>query len=84
MRPTAVHTAEHADCVLTYLECRDGPSQLLSQPDAAIWELDTAFGVIDALMMLERELPGAAGVKPGVNCGGTFAAPGIPSLPQGG
>jgi hypothetical protein len=66
------------------LLCRDGPSQLLQQGDDAIWELDAAWGLTEALQLLEAQLPGAAAVKPGVNCCGMFATPHTPALPTGG
>eukprot|EP00878_Enallax_costatus_P032061 GHUV01035155.1.p1 GENE.GHUV01035155.1~~GHUV01035155.1.p1 ORF type:complete len:567 (+),score=154.25 GHUV01035155.1:681-2381(+) len=62
---------------------RDGPSQLLSQHDDMIWELDASWCVAEALELLEREVPGAAAVKPGVNCREIFAAGNIPALPTG-
>ena len=48
-----------------------GPSQLLAQPDDAIWEIDAAFGVPEALELLASEVGGGS-VVPGVNCRGAF------------
>lgn len=65
------------------VDCRDGPSQLLQQSDDAIWEIDASWGVAEALELLQSHLPGAADIKPGVNCRGMFAAPHTPALPTG-
>ncbi|WIA19312.1 hypothetical protein OEZ85_003945 [Tetradesmus obliquus] len=62
---------------------KDGPSHLLKQGDDAIWELDAASSLPEALQLLEAQLPGAAAVRPGVNCRGMFATPHRPALPSG-
>lgn len=62
---------------------RDGPSQLLSQPDDNKWELDGGLPVAEALQSLVQLVPGAQQVQPGINCGGRFAAASVPPLPAG-
>jgi hypothetical protein len=83
---TTLAVPAHIICLLLLLltaACRDGPSQLLKQSDDAIWELDAAWGLPEALQLLEAQLPGAAAVKPGVNCRGMFATPQRPAVPAG-
>lgn len=64
--------------------CRDGPSQLLSQPDDNIWELDSSqVDVAEALQHLITLVPRGCGIHPGVNCAGLFAASSRPQLPTG-
>jgi hypothetical protein len=66
------------------VSCRDGPSQLLSQPDDNVWELDGGLiSVGEALDHLAQLVPGAAEIRPGVNCAGRFAAAGRPALLNG-
>ncbi|KAI8469996.1 MAG: thiamine pyrophosphate enzyme, N-terminal TPP binding domain-containing protein [Monoraphidium minutum] len=60
-----------------------GPSQLITLPDEAVWEIDAAWGVPQALALLAAEAGGGA-VAPGVNCRGVFAAPARPPLPREG
>lgn len=78
----ACSIATRADCLLA---CRDGPSALVQLPDDRVWELDASWCVAEALQLLEAEIPGAAPVRAGVNCGGVFAPPqpARPPLPTG-
>jgi len=67
----------------TLLLPRDGPSQLLSQADDNVWELDPGLPVAEALQLLVQLVPGAASIRPGVNCAGRFAPEGRPAVPTG-
>lgn len=60
-----------------------GPSQLITLSDDAVWEIDAAWGVPEALGLLVAEV-GAAAVTPGVNCRGLFAAAARPLVPRDG
>lgn len=74
-------------CAMLCCVCyRDGPSQLLPQPNDNIWELDTdsMLPVAEALQLLVQMVPGASSIRPGVNCGGRFPAAASPEVPTGG
>jgi acetolactate synthase-1/2/3 large subunit len=60
-----------------------GPSRLVRQPDADIWEFDSGAVDVPAALALLADTVGGARVAPGANCGGTFAPPGRPPLPAG-
>lgn len=60
-----------------------GPSQLVTQPDSQVWELDSADADIPALLALLSDEVGGASVEPLKTCGGMFAPPARPALPQG-
>ena len=60
-----------------------GPSTLITQPDANVWELDSAdIDIAEALRLVSTAV-GGDNVKPLVNCGGMFCPPKRPALPQG-
>lgn len=60
-----------------------GPSALIAQPDANVWELDSADVDISQALRLICTAVGGDTVKPLVNCGGMFCPARRPTLPQG-